>query len=161
MLIIHCKMFEFCRVRGPVIQHIPGAGVTIGSCLYHPMRIGAQGMGTRNHQYAGHCYCRNKVGCLSLRRLQYSGSTDDPVAGSLVKLQEGKISDLSQLLTPINRNSHMQNYQPNSRRGCCLVSVKVHFSANYPGKVHYVPVPKNSRAVTSVHILLLPLKDTG
>lgn len=48
-----------------------------------------------------------------------------------------------------------------TQRGCCVVFVKVHFSANYPGKVHYVPVPRNSRAVTSVHILLFPLKDTG
>lgn len=39
-----------------------------------------------------------------------------------------------------------------------LASVTVHFSANYPGKAHFVPVPRNWRTGASKHILLPPLK---
>lgn len=43
-------------------------------------------------------------------------------------------------------------------QGDFLASVTVHFSANYPGKAHFVPVPRNWRTGASKHILLPPLK---
>lgn len=45
-----------------------------------------------------------------------------------------------------------------AHQGDCLASVTLHFSANYPGKAHFVPVPRTQRTGASIHILLPALK---